>query len=73
MCYSAAHWARIPKIVFGARIRDAQAAGFNELVIPADKMREFSRGGVELVAGFMHEECRQLFQRWRARAGSRAY
>ncbi len=73
MCYSAAHWARIPKVVFGARIRDAQAAGFNELVIPASKMRRFSGDGIELVPEFMHDECRQLFQQWARRGKGKAY
>ncbi len=73
MCYSAAHWARIPKVVFGARIRDAQAAGFNELVIPAEKMRSFSRGDVELVLGFMREECRALFAAWLKHGKGMAY
>jgi tRNA(Arg) A34 adenosine deaminase TadA len=73
MCYSATHWARIPRIVFGAGIADAQAAGFNELAIPAAKMRSFSRGDVELVSGFMIEECRALFSTWNAHGKGRAY
>jgi guanine deaminase len=73
MCYSAAHWARIPKVVFGARIRDARAAGFNELLIPAGRMGRFSGGGIELVPEFMHEDCRQLFQRWIEHGKGKAY
>jgi tRNA(Arg) A34 adenosine deaminase TadA len=73
MCYSAAHWARVSKVVFGARIRDAQAAGFNELVIPAEKMRAFSGDGMELVPDFMPEECRELFRKWSARGKGKAY
>ncbi len=33
MCFSACHWARISKIVYGARIEDAKQAGFNEIKI----------------------------------------
>ena len=73
MCYAAAHWARIPKVIFGARIRDAQAAGFNELVIPASKMKRFSGDGVELVPGFMRRECRELFRDWAAQGRCKAY
>jgi tRNA(Arg) A34 adenosine deaminase TadA len=73
MCYSAAHWARVSKVVFGARIEDAQAAGFNELVIPAERMKAFSDDGVELVTDFMAEECRQVFRRWRELGGCRPY
>jgi tRNA(Arg) A34 adenosine deaminase TadA len=50
MCYSAAHWARVPKVIFGARIRDAQAAGFNELVVPASRMRRGSGNGIGCAA-----------------------
>ena len=73
MCYAAAHWARIPRVVFGARIRDAQVAGFNELVIPASKMRRFSGDEIELEPGFMRSECRQLFRSWIERGGGKAY
>jgi guanine deaminase len=73
MCYSAVHWARIDEVVFGARIGDAQAAGFNELVIPAEKMREFSGDGMNLVPGFMRDECRELFRRWADRGEGKAY
>ncbi len=64
MCYSAAHWARISKIVFGAKIKDAQLAGFNEMEIPAERMKEMSEDKIEFVSGFMEKECRRLFSTW---------
>jgi tRNA(Arg) A34 adenosine deaminase TadA len=73
MCYSAAHWARIDKVVFGAEIADAQAAGFNELVIPAASMRRFSKDEMALVPDFMREECRELFAEWKRHGRGRAY
>jgi tRNA(Arg) A34 adenosine deaminase TadA len=73
MCFSAAHWARIRKVVYGARIRDAQAAGFNELVIPASRMRRVSGNGIELIPEFMHDECRQLFRSWIEHGKCKAY
>ena len=73
MCYSAAHWARVSKVVFGARIEDAQAAGFNELVICAERMRSFSGDGLDLVADFMAEECRQVFRRWAEQGKGKPY
>ncbi len=69
MCYSAAHWARVSKIVFGAGIDDARKAGFNELAIPAGKMKELSSDEVEIVAGYMAGECRNVFTTW-ARLGN---
>ena len=73
MCYSAAHWARISKLVFGARILDAQAAGFNELAIPSRRMRRASGDGIELVSDFMRAECRRLFRSWTEFGKGKAY
>jgi len=73
MCFSACHWARISKIVFGARIEDAQKAGFNELKISNEQMKQISNSGVEIVGDFLRDECIELFQIWSAREDTRAY
>ena len=64
MCFSAAHWARVGRVVYGASIADAREAGFNELEIAADKMREVGASRIELVAGCRLEDCRELFRLW---------
>ncbi|MDD5611325.1 MAG: nucleoside deaminase, partial [Candidatus Omnitrophica bacterium] len=38
MCFSAIHWARIKKIIYGTKTSDAKKAGFNELDIPDTKL-----------------------------------
>lgn len=73
MCFTAAHWARIPRIVFGARIADAAAAGFNEMALSNEQIKALAGLRVELVAGARSEECRGLFAEWARRAGARAY
>ena len=73
MCFSACHWARISKIVFGARIEDAQKAGFNELKISNEQMKQISSSGVEIVGDFLRDECAELFRIWSARQDARAY
>ena len=73
MCYTAAHWARIARIVYGATIRDAAEAGFNELAIGAGKMKELSGDGVELVPGLLAEECRNAFRTWQRLGRGRPY
>jgi tRNA(Arg) A34 adenosine deaminase TadA len=73
MCFAAAHWARVGRIVWGASIADAQAAGFNELAIPAERLRALGGTGVELVAGFRADDCRALFRDWRELGRGRAY
>lgn len=62
MCFSAIHWARISKIVFGASIEDAEHAGFNELHLSNLQMKEIGGSPVEIVGGFLKEENRELFQ-----------
>ncbi|MCM8813423.1 MAG: nucleoside deaminase [Candidatus Omnitrophica bacterium] len=73
MCLSAIHWARVPLLVFGARIADAANAGFNEILLSNE---EFSRRGclrVEIYADFMRAECGVLFSEWSAAKRASAY
>lgn len=73
MCFAAAHWAQIPRIVFGATINDAADAGFRELRISNLQLRQLAQLKVEIVSGVSGDECRELFRRWRQRADARAY
>ncbi len=73
MCFSAAHWARVSRVVFGASIEDAQKAGFNEIRLSARELRKLSGNEMELVPGFMQEECRRLFEVWKQTGRARPY
>lgn len=73
MCFSAIHWAKVDKIVYGARISDALKAGFNELKIYNQVMAEFGGSDIEIVSDFMRDECVLLFDRWKEKATARAY
>jgi tRNA(Arg) A34 adenosine deaminase TadA len=42
MCYSAAHWARIETIVYGASANDAARAGFDDLFLYEELRKEKS-------------------------------
>jgi tRNA(Arg) A34 adenosine deaminase TadA len=64
MCFSACHWARIERIVYGADIADAQAAGFHELAIPNSQMKDWGRSSLTLIPGFLKDECVALFDLW---------
>ncbi|MFQ5640441.1 MAG: nucleoside deaminase [bacterium] len=64
MCFSACHWARISKIVFGARIEDAESAGFNELAISNQMMKQTGGSPVEIVGDFLRPENQALFREW---------
>jgi len=64
MCFSAIHWAWISRIVCGARIEDAQAAGFRELTISNDEMKKLGKASVEIERDFLRDEAKELFEYW---------
>ena len=65
MCFSAIHWARISKIVYGAEIADAKKAGFNELVVSAKTMKRLGKSKVEVKGGVLKKENQALFEYWK--------
>ncbi len=69
MCFSAIHWARIGRIVYGAGIADAKKCGFGELEIPNWKMKRLGKSGVRVEKGVLKEECRALFKEFAAAGG----
>lgn len=73
MCFAACHWARLDRIVYGARIEDARRAGFSELTISNEEMKRRGGSPVELVGGVERERCVELFHVWKERPGSRVY
>ena len=73
MCFSAIHWARISKVVYGASIRDARKIGFNELAISNAEMKRRGRSPVRIVAGFMREKAIELFHFRSSRGNRRVY
>ena len=48
MCFSAIHWAKIERIVYGATIEDAKKAGFNELSIENKTMKKLGKSDVSI-------------------------
>ena len=73
MCFSACHWARISKIVFGARIADAHASGFHELEIANTRLKELGGSPVEIVGDFLREEALALFHWFDQQPNKRTY
>jgi tRNA(Arg) A34 adenosine deaminase TadA len=60
-------------VVYGASIEDAQRAGFNEIRLSARELKKLSGNQLELVPGFMQEECRKVFRAWARVGKSRPY
>jgi tRNA(Arg) A34 adenosine deaminase TadA len=71
MCFSAIHWAKIEKIVYGAAIEDARKLGFSELSISNLKMKEWGLSPVQVCGPFLKEEALELFRSWSKRADRR--
>jgi guanine deaminase len=67
MCMSAIHWSRIDRVVFGATIADATAAGFHELHVGAQALAAMGQSPVRVEGGLLQAECAALFEEWRAK------
>jgi tRNA(Arg) A34 adenosine deaminase TadA len=65
MCASALHWARVPKVYFGATIDDATSAGYNELRLPSADLVRLTNSPMKLFPGLLAAECQALFSEWK--------
>jgi guanine deaminase len=73
MCLSAIHWAKIDRVVYGASIGDAAAAGFAELYVDAKLLAELGKSPVRVESGLLREECADLFSQWQKAGLGRPY
>jgi guanine deaminase len=73
MCLSAIHWAKIERVVYGAVIADATAAGFCELCVDAKVLAEMGKSPLKVESGLLREECADLFAQWLQAGKARAY
>src|SRR5262249_7248735 len=73
MCLSAIHWAKIERVVFGATIADAAAAGFHELFVPAKELAKLGKSPLKVESGLLQTECAALFDEWKQSGKARAY
>jgi tRNA(Arg) A34 adenosine deaminase TadA len=73
MCLSAIHWSKIERVVYGASIADAAAAGFCELYVDAKALAAMGKSPLHVESGLLSEECAALFAQWQAAGLSRPY
>lgn len=69
MCFSAIHWARIEKIVYGTNIKDVKMLGFSELTISNKQMKKIGKSKVRIKPDFMRKECLELLKFWKKKKG----
>jgi tRNA(Arg) A34 adenosine deaminase TadA len=73
MCFSAIHWARCDRIVYGTAIADAQAAGFRELPISNEQMKALGGSPLQIEGGFLRDECLAVFEAFEAQEDKLLY
>ncbi len=73
MCFSACHWAKIKKIVYGAKISDAKKYGFNELCISNTTLKKKGKSPVKIIKNFMRKENIQVFELFNKNKNKRLY
>jgi len=73
MCFSACHWARVKRIVYGSNIQDARRFGFHELHISGRRMKRLGKSPLRITADFMRRENLELFKIWSQRPGKKIY
>ncbi|HEY2159452.1 MAG TPA: nucleoside deaminase [Isosphaeraceae bacterium] len=73
MCLAAIHWAKLDRVVFGATIDDADAAGFSELHVAAVDLARMGGSPLVVEGGLLREECAALFDEWKRAGLCQAY
>jgi guanine deaminase len=73
MCFTAIHWAKIEKIIYGTSIEDAKSFGFSELTVSNRDMKRIGGSKVEIIAGCLREESLGLFKYWALRKDKKVY
>lgn len=73
MCLAATHWSRIDRVVFGATIADAAAAGFHELPVGAERLAALGNSPLRVEGGLLREDCAALFAEWLQAGRSKSY
>ena len=64
MCFSAIHWAKIDKIIYGTKIDDVKKLGFNELTVSNKNLKKLGKSKVKIAGGFLVRECKKLLKDW---------
>lgn len=64
MCMGAISWARIPRLVYGISLNKSLEYGFDEIRLDSRKVAEYLPYKIEIVEGFLEEECKELYSLW---------
>ncbi len=70
MCFSACYWANLSRIVYGARIEDAERIGIRQIPITAQTMHRLSKSAMDVKGDVLRDESVGLFVAW-SKSGNR--
>jgi len=70
MCFSAIHWAKISRIVFGTRIKDAKKIGFSEIPLTNRRLRQEGRVPIKIKGNVLRKENLALLDEWKKTVGT---
>ena len=73
MCFSAIHWAKISKVIFGTSIADVAKRGFHELAVSNRTLKKIGGSPTKLRGGFMLQTCRELLSDWDRKEDKEVY
>ena len=73
MCFSACHWAKISRIVFGCAIQDAKDFGFHEMKISNLKLKKIIKSKIKITAKIALKENIGLFEFWQKQPRAKTY
>lgn len=62
MCLAAAYWAGVSHVVFGATIKDATAAGFDQLDLAASELAARGARRMSVQGSYLRTQCLELLQ-----------
>ena len=61
MCFGAAWWARIPKIVYGVKIKDITRTGKRQINIDCEYLNNKGSYKLEIKGGILKDKCMELY------------
>jgi len=73
MCFSACHWARISRIVFGCAIKDAKNFGFNEMAVSNLKLKKIIKSKIAITSKVALKENIAIFKFWHNQSKAKVY
>lgn len=73
MCFSAIHWARFTRVIYGTTIADAAKLGFNELSLSNRQMKKMTRSRVEIQGPYQRSESLKLFKAFADKKDKKVY